>query len=216
MNKVVLDLQRDCTNLSIPCNQLLLKAYAIASKLNMKSVLFFFNNELTGYAELLRKDIPLYRVLENQGILYVDVNHCILPIQPPKSEDFAYTLLPHSIGEIESMDLSNGGYLYASLRPEEHLYICKQNKIDTTTIIQKKIPIYVLKQILLNVRFTILKWTLFLEKNGIWGDNLEFSAEEQKRGTEIQDSINIIIFGDVSGSNITGVSKESLIGTHNS
>ena len=63
--------------------------------------------------------------------------------------------------------------------------------------------------ILQKVRKVLLDWSLELERKGILGENLEFSVEEISKAKDIP-AINITINGNVSGSTIAGVLKDSI------
>ena len=59
------------------------------------------------------------------------------------------------------------------------------------------------------VRKLILDWALKLEKEGILGENLVFSSEEQSKVKDVP-SIQIIINGNVSNSNLSGILNNSV------
>lgn len=208
MSKIVIDLQRDCMDLSIPCDQLLLKAYTIAFKLGISSMVDFCSKELYGYKDVKREDVPAYRkgVLGLEG---VDGYKNAFPIILRQDSEFTALKISQSITEIESMELSNGSILYSNVSAEESYFIRKKIQIDSDVLIRKVIPAYLFKAVLTKVRKIILEWALELEKNGIYGEQLVFSDEEQKKGNDIP-SIQIIINGNVSNSNIAGKFKDSI------
>lgn len=208
MSKIVIDLQRDCMDLSIPCDQLLLKAYTIAFKLGISSMVDFCSKELYGYADVKREDVPAYRkgIIGLEG---VDGYRNAFPIILKQDSEFKVLEISESITEIESMDLSKGSILYSNVSAEESYFIRKKIKVDSDILIRKIIPAYFLKAILTKVRKMILEWALQLEKNGIYGEQLIFSDEEQKKVNDIP-SIQIIINGNVSNSNIAGELKDSI------
>lgn len=107
------------------------------------------------------------------------------------------------------MDLSKGRILYSNASVEESYFIRNKVNIDSDVMIRKVIPAYLFKAVLIKVRKMILEWALQLEKNGIYGEQLIFSNEEQKKVNDIP-SIQIIINGNVSNSNITGELKDSI------
>jgi len=208
MSKIVIDLQRDCMDLSIPCDQLLLKAYTIAFKLGISSMVDFCSKELYGYKDVKCEDVPAYRkgVLGLEG---VDGYKNAFPIILRQDSEFTALKISQSITEIESMELSNGSILYSNVSAEESYFIRKKIQIDSDVLIRKVIPAYLFKAVLTKVRKIILEWALELEKNGIYGEQLVFSDEEQKKGNDIP-SIQIIINGNVSNSNIAGKLKDSI------
>lgn len=208
MSKIVIDLQRDCMDLSIPCDQLLLKAYAIAFKLDISSMVDFCSKELYGYTEAQYKDIPIYRkgIMEFEGVDGYQRSFPIILRQNSKLTDF---IISHSITEIEAMNLSKDGELYSNASVEENFLIRKKVNIDSNIFIRKRIPVYTFKAVLIKVRKMILEWALELEKNGIYGEELEFSNDEQTKVKNVP-SIQIIINGNVSNSNLAGILKDSI------
>ena len=195
-------------DLSIPCDQLLLKAYTIAFKLGIPSMVDFCSKELYGYADVKREDVPAYRkgIIGLEG---VDGYRNAFPIILKQDSEFKVLEISESITEIESMDLSKGSILYSNVSAEESYFIRKKIKVDSDILIRKIIPAYFLKAILTKVRKMILEWALQLEKNGIYGEQLIFSDEEQNKVNDIP-SIQIIINGNVSNSNIAGELKDSI------
>ena len=208
MSKIVIDLQRDCMDLSIPCDQLLLKAYTIAFKLGISSMVDFCSKELYGYKDVKCEDVPAYRkgVLGLEGI---DGYRNTFPIILRQNSEFTALEISQSIAEIESMDLSKGSILYSNASVEESYFIRNKVNIDSDVMIRKVIPAYLFKAVLIKVRKMILEWALQLEKNGIYGEQLIFSNEEQKKVNDIP-SIQIIINGNISNSNIAGELKDSI------
>lgn len=168
----------------------------------------FCSKELYGYKDVKREDVPAYRkgVLGLEG---VDGYKNAFPIILRQDSEFTALKISQSITEIESMELSNGSILYSNVSAEESYFIRKKIQIDSDVLIRKVIPAYLFKAVLTKVRKIILEWALELEKNGIYGEQLVFSDEEQKKGNDIP-SIQIIINGNVSNSNIAGKFKDSI------
>lgn len=59
MSKFVMELQKLCLDSKVTCSELLMKAYFLAQKLEVKEFGFFFNNEMNGYTD--DEDLPKYR-----------------------------------------------------------------------------------------------------------------------------------------------------------
>lgn len=207
MSKAILDLQKDCIDLSISCSQLLLKAYAIAFKLDIKDMVDFCNLELSGYVDVAREKCPSYREIQTR--LIADSSYqCNIPISLSSFSEYSKVVLRQSIGEIETMNLAKGENLLADVPLEEAKEILKMCKQSGNLYIKRMIPSYLISNVLSRVRKAILEWTLNLERMGVNGENLEFSVEEKNKVKEVP-PIQIIINGNVSNSNISSIMENS-------
>ena len=171
MSKSVLDLQNDCLNHSIPCSQLLLKAYAIARKLKNEQMAVFCKKELNGYEDN-PSGVPNYRVIN----ISLEVQHGPVwqtVIVPNNSYLLKYNVT-QSVKELETLCSQGKNYYTAKLSSEELIHlrsVCQNaNILDG----HKKIPAYHFDGIIYKVRHILLEWALKLGDDGIWGDNLEF------------------------------------------
>ena len=114
MSKSVLDLQNDCLNHSIPCSQLLLKAYAIARKLNIAEMVDFCKNELDGYQDH-SDEIPNFRQVNTCTNLCNGYTWYIatLPF------NLSLTSLPHSVKEMEMLCKTKKEYINVKMSTEQ-------------------------------------------------------------------------------------------------
>lgn len=108
MNKnmpIVLELQLDATNPEIKVVTLLRKAKIIASKLNQNKFINWVNNELNGYLDCTRDDLPKYRFVQGE-IKALNPYHGWQPIYFLDSEgieELRLAPIGHNIGGLETL-----------------------------------------------------------------------------------------------------------------
>ncbi|OWV19272.1 hypothetical protein [Fibrobacter sp. UWB3] len=209
MAKMVLDLQQACLDEKVSCYYLLLRAYAIAEKLSIKDMAEFCSNEMTGYKSDDTTQLPLYR----QIIIYTeafDVNlQRWVPISLSSENPINKRNVIEPITEIEKLSLSKTETLEIRPTAEVQQIIFETTNMPKAMDIHHIVSIAQLASIPQIVRKLVLDWALKLEKEGILGDNLKFSSEEQSKVKDIP-SIQIIINGNVSNSNLAGVLNDSI------
>lgn len=206
MSKNVLDLQNDCLNNAIPCSQLLLKAYAIARKLHVEKMANFCKKEMDGY-QSNPDAVPIYRKIcidlqVNNGMQWQSV------VVPNNSNISSHNVW-QSIKELEILCSEKKAAFQVKLTTEQINILRKI--FNRTSIYEgaKVVSTYQLEGIIYRIRRIILEWALKLGEDGIWGENLEFSKDEQEKAKNIP-SIQIIINGNVSNSNIAGELNDSI------
>lgn len=202
-------MQQACLNESIPCSSLLLKAYAIAMKLGMKETAEIFSHELNGYKNVDKKILPEYRrVLVNTEAYDAYYDRWIPVLFPAKSEFNKHSVV-ESIIEIEKIDLAECDTLEVRLNADAQKIIRKATNMTEPMLVHQIFAAAQATSILQKVRKAILDWSFELESKGILGENLEFSVEEISKAKDVP-AINITINGNVSGSTIAGVLKDSI------
>lgn len=209
MAKMVLDLQQACLDDKISCNFLLLKAYAIAQKLSITDMADFCNREINGYAGVDNSLIPSYRYIPVNTEAYKDTSKRWEPVAFPAGHPRSMRFVYESIAEIEKLDESKEKMLESRLNFDDQLAIYKIIDMPRPYFVRQIFMAGQVTSILHLVRKLVLDWALKLEKEGILGENLTFSSEEQNRVKNIP-SIQIIINGNVSNSNIAGELKDSI------
>jgi len=209
LSKIVIELQQACLNDSIPCSSLLLKAYAIAVKLGMKDTAELFSHELNGYKDADKNKLPEYRrVLVNTEAYDAYFSRWI-PVTFPANSPFNKHSVVESIAEIEKIDQSKCDSLEVRLNADAQEIIHKATNMTEPMLVHQIFAAAQATSILQKVRKVILDWSLELQSKGILGDNLEFSDVEISKAKDIP-AINITINGNVSGSTIAGVLKDSI------
>lgn len=213
MAGLVLELQKDAMESSVPITELLRKAFVVAKKLGIKEFQDWIQCELNGYDD--RDKIPDYREVSGEVKAW-NPYHGFIPviIQDEKMSEVVRTSkVGQPISELESL-LKNKeakGIIHvpfsqavenmlmkgtgSHLRPTLHI---SPNHIDG---------------ILDAVRNTVLEWALKLEEEGILGEGLSFSAQEKEKA-QANPNISIQqfqgILGNVAYSSITQDLKMSI------
>lgn len=209
MAKMVLDLQQACLDEKVSCYNLLLRAYAIAEKLNIKDMAKFCTNEINGYYDIDDKIIPLYRKIHVNAEAYKETAKRWEPISFPAGSPWSMSIIVESIAEIEKLDQSKREMLEVRLNYDEQLAIYQIIDMPKPLHVRQIFMAAKVTSILQIVRKLILDWALKLEKEGILGENLVFSSEEQSKVKDVP-SIQIIINGNVSNSNLSGILNNSV------
>lgn len=209
MAKMVLDLQQACLDEKVSCYYLLLKAYAIAEKLSIKDMAEFCTNEINGYYDIEDKLIPLYRRIHVNTEAYKETTKRWEPVSFPAGHPRSMRLVVESVSEIEKLEQSKREMLEVRLNYDDQLAIYQIIDMPKPLFVHQIFMAAQVTSILQIVRKLILDWALKLEKQGIFGEDLVFSDEEQNKVKDVP-SIQIIINGNVTSSNVAGVLNDSI------
>lgn len=202
-------MQQACLNDAIPCSSLLLKAYAIAMKLGMKDTAEIFSHELNGYKDADKNILPEYRRVLVNTEAYDAYYDRWIPVTFPSKSEFNKHSVVESITEIEKIDQTKCDTLEVRLNADAQKIIHKVTNMTEYMLVHQIFAAAQATSILQKVRKVILDWSLELQSKGILGENLEFSDVEISKAKDIP-AINITINGNVSGSTIAGVLKDSI------
>ena len=208
MSNVVIELQKACLDSSISYNFILLKAYFIAKKLNLREMVNFCEKEIYGYPREASEDIPGYRIItpcfhaKRFGQSDWDV------LTAPDSSPFSTEKIIDPIACIEKM-VSSTKEVWTKMMNDGERNAFNALIDDVYPIMRRVYPIYLFSQILMNVRMNILNWAIELENCGVKGNNFSFSIDEKEQAQSAS-SINIIsIAGDANNSNLAGMMMNS-------
>lgn len=208
MGSIVLELQKDAMNNSIPVSVLMRKAYIIAKKLGLSEFEKWIQSELNGYA-VDDKNIPNYRKIQG-NIRGWNPYHGWIPviIEDEKiSEILSNNIVIQPIMDIENLLNSKGDYL--SMKFPQKIQNMLSKGVRMQTIFDLRVSKGQLHSIIEAVRNIVLEWALKLEEDGIKGDKLSFSIEEKEMAKE--KNYNIYNFyGDISNSQIQQNSHHSV------
>ncbi|MGB9455388.1 MAG: hypothetical protein WCB12_05060 [Bryobacteraceae bacterium] len=189
----MLELQRDSLNPAADVSDLLRKALLIATKLNIPDFNTWIENELSGYRD--PKGIPPYRIItgrvmaqDNWGrwvpVLFQDNDALALvatvPLLDPVAEIEA--LLQRTIQQ-------NEGTLRVDYSPEQEA-ILGRGSLHGLVGHTRFIRIEDLRGVLDAVRNEILRWSLKLERDGILGEGMTFSKDEQQKASAVHYTTN--------------------------
>ncbi|HPN32570.1 MAG TPA: hypothetical protein PKY81_16580 [bacterium] len=206
---LVKSLQKDALNENIDISSLLRKAYVVAFKLNIDKFIKWIEFEQNGYDA--EKDLPIYRYAFGE----VCVNNPYRGLVPiilsnlEGSEKLREKCIFQSIEEIKE--------LIVNTNPENPSllirYPSKLEQLLMRGMSIRLIPYLVidksqLQKIISAVRNVILKWALNLEKDGIIGDDIEFTENEKEAAAKIVYNINNYI-GTMTNSQLQQNTKNS-------
>jgi hypothetical protein len=202
MNSIVLELQRAAMDKSRDVDDLLRLALVIATKLKLKKSVIWVNKELKGYISL--KSVPAYRRIAGELKVHNPYNGIWMPVvwdgELPDFLRFGSVQQPISeLQKIVSQDKK--GLLSLTIPPDAASILMKHLNIPL-------VPSYIIQMtsifgILEAVRNIALEWALKLEADGILGQGMAFTQNEQK--TAMGTIYNITNFsgviGDINGNN---------------
>jgi hypothetical protein len=173
---IVLQLQEQAMDSSTPVADLLLKALVVATKLNLDEFKTWVENEQNGYER--PGPVPDYRILTGhpmardcdglKPIIFYDIEAAKLINRLP---------IRSSISEIDNEVRGDKQAIYFSYPVDMRNTILNLLGGDVFPMLQ--IPKNSFGSILQRVRSEILTWTLKLEKDGIQGEGLAFTAKEK-------------------------------------
>jgi hypothetical protein len=177
MTIAVIELQKECLGASKDLTTILRKAYSVARKLKLDEFLIWTENELNGYSEV--ESIPNYRIIKGE-LKYKNPYHGWSPII---IEDYARCVsiccrrVGQSIEELIRL-VEKREILAMMLSASQCISIAEQTGISYETKLH--ISPSEIDRILNIVRNKILDWSLLLEEQGIFGEELLFSDSEMQ------------------------------------
>jgi len=203
MDGLVLELQKDAMDSSVPLTDLLRKALVVAKKLGIKEFEAWVQCELNGYKD--DDKIPNYR--EVTGVIRAwNPYHGWIPVVI-RNEKMVNALrkrtLHNSISDLQNLaqNAKDGDFLMYYPPIVENI-LMKDGMFQPVL----HAGVNSVFGILDATRNIVLEWALKLEKEGILGEGLSFSAKEKEKA-QGNPNINIQNFqgvlGDVSNSNVT-------------
>jgi hypothetical protein len=169
----------------------------IASKLELSDVPDWVNKELSGYSN--GDTLPSYRVL--QGQLKARTVRGWIPVQFPTNdlqETVSEKAIFESIAEIEVLSKRDGN-LATGFPAEAQQVLQEAFQIHTEFLCFLERTR--LEGILDEVRNQVLRWAIELDKAGVKGDGLTFTAAEKEKAHTVihADTLTIGVVGDVGG-----------------
>ena len=210
MSKFVMELQKLCLDSKVTCSELLMKAYFLAQKLEVKEFGFFFNNEMNGYTD--DEDLPKYRFVPVEYKCQTSPNIWI-PVVIKNGIGYDSLLIrpiASSIIELESIYKTENALLELPIPFEIQEKLNKDGRNPRFCQISGFIQKSQLAKIFQAVQKIILDWTIELEKKGILGEEYMFTSEDKENAKNIS-NLHITINGDVSGKNNIGTIQDCII-----
>ena len=209
MGKIILELQAEAINPDTNTIALFRKAYLIADKLGLDDFKEWLNNELNGY----NKDsiYPSYRVITGEMKFY----HPYYGWRPViwLGEGNLYETLTkrevsNSLHSLTSQSSSSDFDAYMKYPPDV------SRTFKTSPSFETEYALFIGRDVAPSIiecaRNKLLEWALLLEKNGILGEELQFSEEEKAAADAFKTVYNINnFFGNAENVQIQQDSKNS-------
>ena len=200
---IVRQLQAEAIDPNVPVTKLLRLAKVIATKLDQKDAVVWINAELDGYMRATTKDLPAYRMLTGQPKGH-NPYHGWQSIQFTDGEtarQFSQAPLGQSIGSLEKdLGKDRRGTIAFPYPPEIATMLREaiHSPFEVTLFLSEG----TLWAVVEAVRDLVLNWSLELEKAGILGEEMTFTAKEKEEAGAVTQQFfiqNVGVLGDVSG-----------------
>lgn len=188
---IISDLQHEALDEQSSLVNLLRKALLVANKLNLHEFEKWIECELNGYDD--NEDTPAYRDISGTAQVYNPMRgHVPLEIQGADlAEKLTHQKFGNPISEIENYSKNADASACVRLSFGAHI----EEKLMASMNFPLKPSLRVegaqLKRIADAVRTAVLQWALKLEKEGIVGEGLTFTAVEKKKAAEGAITFNI-------------------------
>lgn len=199
-NSIVKELQIDALDENMRASVLLRKALVVANKLRLKDFEEWANKELSGYLET--ETCPNYRMMTGEVKAWNPYRGWI-PVYFESSEQaelFSKRACGQSIPELEGLSLKSDRVYSMPFPKKNELEFVESNRGLTNPGLH--VPPTRLCGIIETVKTIILQWTLKLEEDGILGEGLTFSAQEQEKALNSPASHVTNFYGPVGQSQI--------------
>jgi len=200
MDGVVLELQREALTQNGDALSLLRKAYLIARKLHLKDFGEWLNKELNGYG--LEDEVPNYRILRGEVKAWNPMRGWI-PVLFDREYGFNIHQSRDSIANLINIySTSKGKPAIVNFPAEINSFLGQNAPIQTKYALH--ISTNQIYTIVESVRTAVLEWSIVLEENGIIGEGMQFSKEEQEIAvnTPTINNYTTNFFADVSNSQV--------------
>jgi len=169
----------------------------------------WLSHELNGYPE--GKDVPEYRNLRGELKVH-NPYHGWIPLvmqDTRQAELLSKRGTSQAISELESIANGDEGMVYVRLPKKIEHSLMKSMEVPLEpALILSRTQIHGLVD---KVRNTVLDWALGLEEQGIMGEGMSFSPEEQRQANNM--TLHVASLGNVIG---TMHNSQIQQGTHNS
>jgi hypothetical protein len=190
MNALVPEIRIAATDSSVPTTELLSKALSAAILLDKESIKKWLSYEMNGYEGISTfEQLPKYRWIKGE-VKCVHYRFGEKPIIFPSEEAHRKASLApvtNSISELEDL-IKNASSLHLYFPEEIQRQLYPGNQYNEGAKAVLEITSSKIKHLLDQVRTTILIWASDLEKNGILGAGMSFTAEEKKAVMTMHDN----------------------------
>ncbi len=179
---------------------LLRRALVAASRLHSTEGAAWLTQELNGYEKI--EDVPEYRVIKGQ--LRVYSSRFGLRDMPVTSavaaEEMGLCPLLQPIGEVEDWLKEESRIVTLSFPPEQEDIIKRQLPDHMKPV--RCYTLSVVRGVVDAVRNKVLAWALDLEANGVLGEGMSFTHQEQQQALQLAPLTHIHIEGGIHGGQV--------------
>ena len=179
MEPLVLQLEAECLDSQVSILEVLRKALVVARKLELTDAQVWISKELNGYKP--GDEAPRYRLLTGQIRSWNPYQGCWIPVvfeDHREATHLSKCFAGQPIGELVELVKSREGGLHFPFDPRTEANLLKGMDVPLQTT--RLVNWASLSGIMDAVRNMILEWCLQLEKDGILGEGLVFSAREKE------------------------------------
>lgn len=192
MAGLVLELQRETLNSSVPVTDLLRKALVVAKKLEVQEFEKWILLELEGYSK--GEQIPEYRIVRGEVRVW-NPYYGWQPLgfsKPGQAQKISTRTIGQPISGLESIarGQEKDSILYIDFPKEVESQL--MNGMDVPLRPTLHVSDVHVHGIIDAVRNVVLKWSMKLEEDGILGEGLSFSLRERELASEA--SYNVVNF----------------------
>jgi len=190
MSSVVVELQRDALDRVVKVSDLLRKALVVARKLNLGEFQKWVEEELRGYMDA--PDAPKYREVHGEVKLWNPYRGWIpVVFEDPRAADmYSKRACGVPIAELEEVRESKRDDSTLAMPLPADAQARLSQKFGMPTQVVLFVPRGSFIAILDAVRTIVLNWALKLEEEGILGEGLSFSREEQEAAARGPQNVN--------------------------
>ena len=208
MDSIVLQLQRDATDVGIRVSDLLRKGLIVAQKLGMQEFEAWISNELDGYGE--DSDLPDYRVVTTQLRAFNPYRgwERVNFEDPTEWDAVSRMRVGQPIAQIEALLEGEEKPSGLTMAISEQLRQSLMNRMNYPARVEIQVPYSQVQGIVDAVRTITLKWALQMERDGLLGEGLAFTEDEAARASEASYHITTF-YGPVGHSQIQQSSDQS-------
>lgn len=185
MPGLVLELQADALNKGVSCADLLRKALVVSSKLGVGEIEEWLRRELNGYP-FEDDEVPEYRQVHGQ-IKVWNPYHGWQPLNfgdAKMAEQLSRRKVMQPVGELDALleDRADGSFqIPFPQKTVNALMEAMDVPLQPTLHVASTSVVGILDA----VRNQVLEWALALEKQGVLGEEMNFSREEQRAADRV-------------------------------
>lgn len=204
MSSLILELQQKALDENISISTLLRYALVVSKKLKIQDFGNWISAELNGYQNS-SINLPEYRKLTGECKAFNRISGYVPVVldETCSAENMVTTAnFSNPLPELEFLINQNSdNSISVAYPPNVESVLRKILEHGDSFKFSLSIGKSKIQVVLDNVKNTILNWALDLEQEGILGENMTFTVEEQQKAIE-KSYINNYFYGDVSDSQI--------------